>query len=220
MCCLFAPLGEVPEVEANGLQSEGSECMGESCLDPLLRSATLRQEADLLLQEIRLYEILGPYGRIVPTGSYYLDVMIYPDIDLYITKVSVEELFAIGGQLAMCEKVHQVIFEKSRTAELPGGLYLKPRIEYGQWGRPWKIDIWSLEDRVIDEKMVDMLRFKQEMTAEVKERILRYKYSILTESHRTPMYSGYYICRAFIDEGLTDFETVTQYLVEHGVRMG
>jgi hypothetical protein len=112
-----------------------------------------------------------------------------------------------------------VVFEKSRSADLPGGLYLKPRIEYGAWGRPWKIDIWSLEDGVIDDKMEDMLRFKQAMTAEMKERIVRYKYSILTESHRTPMYSGYPICKAFIDEGLTDFDEVTQYLVEHGIRM-
>jgi hypothetical protein len=179
----------------------------------------LRQEADFLLQKVRLYEILGPYGRIVPTGSYYLDIMIYPDIDLYMSKVSVEDLFAIGGQLATCDMVYEVVFAKSETAELPGGLYLKPRIKFGGWGRPWKIDIWSLEDRVIDEKMADMLRFKQQMTAEVKGRILRYKYSILTESHRTPMYSGYYVCRAFIDEGLTDFEEVTQYLVEHGIRM-
>jgi len=193
--------------------------MNESRIDPLERSAVLKQEVDFILQEVRLYEILGPYGRIVPTGSYYLDVMMYPDIDLYISKVSVEELFAIGGQLAMCEMVYQVVFEKSRMARLPGGLYLKPRIEYGEWGRPWKIDIWSLEDEVIDEKMDDILRFKQEMTAEVRERILRYKYSILTESRRTPMYSGYHICRAFIDEGLTDFEEVTEYLVEHGVRM-
>ena len=193
--------------------------MNESSLDPPERSAKLRQEADLILQRIRLYEILAPYGRIVPTGSYFLDVMIYPDVDLYISKVSVEKLFAIGGQLAASEMVYQVVFERSRTAELPGGLYLKPRIEYGRWGRPWKIDIWSLEDSVIDEKMVDMLRFKQEMTAEVKERILRYKYSILTESHRTPMYSGYHICRAFIDERLTDFAEVTQYLVAHGIRM-
>ena len=193
--------------------------MGESLMDPLERSAALRQEADLVLQKVRLYEILEPYGRVVPTGSYYLDVMIYPDIDLYIPQVLVEELFAIGAQLARCELVCQIVFERSRTADLPGGLYLKPRIEYGEWGRPWKIDIWSLEDGVIDEKMADMLRFRQQMTAEVKERILRYKYSTLTESHRTPMYSGYYICRAFIDEGLTDFEEVTEYLVEHGVRM-
>jgi len=188
-------------------------------MDPLQRSAVLRQEADLILQKVRLYEILEPYGRIVPTGSYYLDIMVYPDIDVYMSKVSVEELFAIGGRLAMCDMVYQVVFEKSRTAGLPGGLYLKPRIEYGQWGRPWKIDIWSLEDKLIDEKMADMLRFKQAMTAEVKERILRYKYSILTECRRTPMYSGYYICRAFIDEKLTDHKAVTQYLAEHGIRM-
>ena len=193
--------------------------MGESHIDPLERSAALRQEADLVLQKVRLYEILEPYGRVVPTGSYYLDVMIYPDIDLYISKVSVEELFAIGAQLARCELVCQIVFERSRTADLPGGLYLKPRIEYGEWGRPWKIDVWSLQDRVIDEKMAEMLRFKQAMTAEVKERIVRYKYSILTASRRTPMYSGYHICRAFIDEGLTDFEAVTQYLVEHGIQM-
>jgi hypothetical protein len=82
--------------------------MGESHMDPLVRSAALKQEAELILGKVGLYEILKPYGRVVPTGSYYLDVMIYPDIDLYMSKVSVEELFAIGGQLAMCELVYQV----------------------------------------------------------------------------------------------------------------
>jgi hypothetical protein len=189
-------------------------------MDPLERSAALRQEADVVLRQVRLAEILEPYGRVVPTGSYYLDLMMYPDIDFYISMVTIPELFAIGGQLAACEGVYQVVFEKSRTAALPGGLYLKPRIEYGHWERPWKIDIWSLEDRVIDEKMAYMVRFKGQMTAEIRERILRYKYSILTGDGRTPMYSGYYICRAMIDEGLTDFGAVTRYLIEHGIRMG
>lgn len=194
--------------------------MSETCTDPLERSAALRKEAEVILQEVRLYEILRPYGRIVPTGSYYLDLMVYPDIDLYLSQVSVEELFAIGGQLALCELVYQVVFEKSRSADLPGGLYLKPRIQYGAWGRPWKIDIWSVDDQVIETKMADMYRFKQEMTAELRERILTYKCSVLTESHRTPMYSGYHICKAFIDEGLTDFGEVTDYLLEHGIQMG
>jgi hypothetical protein len=179
----------------------------------------LRQEADLVLGKVRLYEILEPYGRVVPTGSYFLDVMMYPDIDVYLSRVPLEALFAIGGQLAACELVYQVVFEKSRLEGLPGGLYLKPRIEYGQWGRPWKIDIWALDDAVIDEKMADVVRFRQEMTPEVRERIVRYKYSILTADGRTPMYSGYYICKAFIDEGLTDFGQVTRYLVEHGIKM-
>jgi hypothetical protein len=140
-------------------------------------------------------------------------------LSLYLSPVSVEELFAIGGELAACDLVFQVVFEKSQTARLPGGLYLKPRIRYGEWGRPWKIDIWSLADEVIDRQMAEIHRFKQAMTAEIQEQIIRYKHAILTASQRTPMYSGYHIYKAFIDEGLTDFQAVTAYLVEQGIRI-
>lgn len=193
--------------------------MNESRIEPLQRSFKLRQEADFILQAVNLYEIVQPYGRVTPTGSYYLDVMAYPDIDLYLSKVSVTELFAIGGQLAACDLVYQVVFEKSQTPRLPGGLYLKPRITYGGWGRPWKIDIWSLADEVIDQQMAEIHRFKQAMTATTREQIIGYKHAILTQSGRTPMYSGYHIYKAFIDEGLTDFQAVTAYLVEQGIRL-
>ncbi|MBE2201494.1 MAG: hypothetical protein IAE79_22975 [Anaerolinea sp.] len=193
--------------------------MNDFPTDSLQRSARLKREADFILQAVSLYEIVRPYGRITPTGSYYLDVMAYPDIDLYLSKVSVAELFAIGGQLAACDMVYQVVFEKSQTTRLPGGLYLKPRIRYGEWERPWKIDIWSLADEVIDRQMAEIHRFKQTMTAEIRERIIRYKHTILTDSRRTPMYSGYHIYKAFIDEGLTDFQAVTAYLVAQGIQV-
>ena len=193
--------------------------MSNSSADPVDRSLKLRQEADFILQEVKLHDILSPYGRVVPTGSYFLDIMVYPDIDLYISRVSIAQLFEIGGQLAGSELVYQVVFEKSRTLQLPGGLYLKPRIGYGDWGRPWKIDIWSLEDAIIDERMADMQRFKESMTGRLREQILRYKCAILTEQNRTPMYSGYFICKAFIDEGLSDSGQVTQYLIDNGIQM-
>ena len=189
-------------------------------MNPLERADKLRQQADFILQEVRLYEILSPRERIVPTGSYFLDVMIYPDIDLYMSKVSIERLLHIGGQIATSPMVWQVVFEKSKDARLPEGLYLKARIEYGDWGRPWKIDIWSLDDSVIDKQMADIHRFKSKVTAPLREQILNYKFSILTDTHRTPMYSGYFIYKAFLDEGLSDFQKVTQYLIDNGIRMG
>jgi hypothetical protein len=90
-------------------------------VDPAERARKLRAEADLVLAEVKLDQVLRPYGRIVPTGSYFLDLMMYPDIDLYISTVSIDQLFQIGARLASAEKVFQVIFEKSTTPDLPGG---------------------------------------------------------------------------------------------------
>jgi len=53
----------------------------------------VRQEPDLI-RKFRLYK-LEPYW-FVPTGSYYLDIMVYPDIDVYMSKVSVKSCLLLG----------------------------------------------------------------------------------------------------------------------------
>ena len=189
-------------------------------MNPIERASKLRQEADLVLQGVGVYDILRPYGSIVPTGSYFLDVMVYPDIDLYIPQRTIQEIFTVGGQLAQSDRVPEVSFARSDDASMPEGLYLKPRIRYGEWGRPWKIDIWSIDADLIELKMEPMLRFKQRMTPWLREQIIRYKLSILTPAHRTPMYSGFFIYKAFIEEGITEFDQVSQYLVKNGIQMG
>jgi hypothetical protein len=187
---------------------------------PHEHAAKLRQEADLVLRLIKLNAILRPYGKVFSTGSYYLDVMVYPDIDLYITKVSLDEMFKIGVQIASCELVAQVVFQRTDDpVRLPEGMYLKSRVNFGEWGRPWKIDLWSLAEEVIMQKMADMEHFMLKMTPAIREQIIRYKLSVLTSDIRTPVYSGYYIYKAFIDEGLTDFDSVTRYLISCGIQM-
>jgi hypothetical protein len=187
---------------------------------PLERAIKLRQEANVVLGLIRLYDILRLYGKVFPTGSFFLDVMTYPDIDLYITKVNLEQLFHIGAKLGRCNLVTQVVFEKSDDpVNMPNGLYLKPRVNYGDWGRPWKIDIWSLDEQVIMEKMAFMRHFQSKMTVELREQIINYKMSVMTSQNRTPPYSGYFVYKAFLDEGLMDFEDVTQYLLSHGIQI-
>ena len=184
------------------------------------RSKTIKEEADTLLEKVKVFQILAPYGDVTSTGSYFLDTMVYPDIDLYMSKVSIPTLFEIGGKLATHDLTIEVVFQKSRISSLPGGLYLKARFDYGDWGRPWKLDIWSLEDSLIEEKMAKMIQFQKKMTEELRENIIRYKLSIMTDEHRTPTFSGYFIYRAFLDEGISDFREVTRYLIENGINMG
>jgi hypothetical protein len=188
-------------------------------LEPLELADTLHRQAEQLLAEIRLVEALSPYGAVTPTGSYYLNVMVYPDIDIYLPKLSVEQVFAIGGQMACNEKVIQVVFEQG-DAMMPGGLYLKLRIANIVWGRPWKLDLWSLEPELFEQKMVPMRHFLACMTPELRLQIIQFKLSVLTPALRTPMYSGYFIYKAFIDERLTDFDDITRYLVANGIRVG
>ena len=194
--------------------------MGETPTDPIERSAALRREADVVMREVRLHAIVAPYGRVMPQGSYYLDLMMYPDIDLFIPPVSIEQLFAIGAQLAASGLVTQVRFDKCALETLPGGLYLQPRVRYGDWGRPWKIDIWSVDGAVAERQAAELERFKRKLTKPLREQILRYKHSILNKEHRTPVFSGYFIYKAFLDEGMTDFDAVTRYLIANGVEMG
>jgi hypothetical protein len=186
---------------------------------PLDLSLKLKREADFIIEIIHLQEILAAYGRITFTGSYYLDVMVYPDIDLYIPTVTIPQLFQIGGQIAQSDLVFQVTYENTQNPLMPGGLYLKPRIRFGDWGRPWKIDIWSLDETLIEQKMEPMHRFRAKMTEALREAIIQYKLSIMTHEHRTPMYSGYFIYIAFIDEGLTDFQEITHYLLANGIHI-
>lgn len=188
-------------------------------IDPLERSKIIKREADALLEKGKVFQILTQYGKVVLTGSYFLDTMIYPDIDLHIPKVSIPTLLEIGGKLAEHELTIEVVFQKPKVVNLPGGLYLKARFDYGDWGRPWKLDIWSLDDSLIEEQISEMNRLKGKMTEELRETIIRYKYSVMTDQGRTPRYSGYFIYKALLDKEIRDFGEVTQYLVQNGIKM-
>jgi len=181
------------------------------------RARALRIEADEVLDRIQLREHCSGIGKITPTGSYFLDVMMYPDIDLYLPPTSPGTLMGVGTRLAALDCVKRVVFEKGGPAELAAGLYLKPVVEHGSWGRPWKIDIWSLPMSIIEKKQEELLRIRERMTSEQREGILECKFKLLTDAGRTPMFSGIHIYRAVIDEGLEDFESIVRYLRVNGI---
>ena len=188
-------------------------------MKPAERSAKLKQEADDLLQEIGLEELCREIGKPSPTGSYYLDLMIYPDIDLYLPPAKPRQLFQVAAHLVENFPVVKVNFLNGGPGPLKNSLYIKPVIGLGNWGRPWKIDIWATDQDFIDEKCAELRRYKAKLTPELRELILEYKFSILTKEGRTPMYSGIYIYQAVLDHGIHRFSDITAYLRENSIEI-
>ena len=181
------------------------------------RSAALLKEADELLDSIRLREHCASIGEILPTGSYFLDLMMYPDVDLYLPMTTPENILAVAAQLSRLDCVKRIIFQRGMQGDLKDGLYLKPVVERGNWERPWKIDIWSLPESVIEEKQAVLIDFKRRMTAEHRHRILDFKLRLLTSKGRTPMFSGVHIYKAVIDHDVQDLDQIVLFLKENGI---
>jgi len=110
---------------------------------------------------INLKRYCVPVGKVVPTGSYFMDLMMYPDIDLYLPHTAIEKLFTLAAKFAKIKCVNEVVFQKGDKGDLARGYYLKPIIEHGDWGRRWKVDIWSLPARIIKKKQKELRNLKE-----------------------------------------------------------
>ena len=183
------------------------------------RSKQLRREADEVLARIHLREHCARIGDLILTGSYSLDLMMYPDVDLYLPPTTPEVLLAVGAELAQYDCVKKLNFEKGEDGDLKEGLYIKPVVQMGDWGRPWKVDIWSLPLPVIAKKQAELESLKRQMTDEHRHRILDCKYRLLNAEGRTPMFSGIHIYRAIVDHGMTELDQIVGYLKQNGIRV-
>ena len=186
-------------------------------MTPDERAAALRQQADEVLDHIQLREHCSTIGDIIPTGSYFLDLMMYPDIDLYLPPTTPETLVAFGARLTRYDSVKRINFQKGDTGDLKNGLYIKSVIDHGDWERPWKIDIGSLSESIIEKKQAELIDLKNRMTPEHRHLILNVKHRLLTSEGRTPMYSGLYIYRGVVNQGLRELDQIVRYLKENNI---
>lgn len=172
-----------------------------------------------MLALLRLQELCAPIGTLTPSGSYFMDLMMYPDVDLYLPPTTPERLLGVALELAKQDCVSKIAYERGGEGLLKDGLYLKPVVHHGDWGRPWKIDIWSLPLSVIETRQAELTGLKTRMTPEHRAIILDTKFRLLTNAGRTPMFSGIYIYKAVIGRGLKELEDIVQFLKDNGIAL-
>jgi hypothetical protein len=145
--------------------------------------------------------------------------MVYPDIDMFLPPATPRQLFQIAIQLAENHPVIRINFLNGGPGPLKEGLYIKPVIAVGDWERPWKIDIWAIDQAFIAEKNAELRSIKERVTPEQREIIINYKFSILTPEYRTPMYSGIFIYQAVVNHRMIEHADITAYLRANSIQI-
>lgn len=184
----------------------------------------LRKEADEILFERGVDAILRRYGKVHYTGSYALDLMAWPDIDITMLlegdPYNFDTFFEMGKQLARVKDVDKIEYWNSLNWDvenLPKGLYWGVRCDTRTWQVPWKIDIWATNEDEFKQNQVLMKRLSAEITDEARNLIVEVKHAIITPEGRTPQGSGYYIYEAVLFKGLRSAREIREYVREHGI---
>ena len=167
--------------------------------------------------------LLKRYGPACYSGSYYLDLLAWPDLDIYLPLDPSEEYLTrfldLGPRLAsVCQLISLRFKNHVRYPEvpLPHGLYWGVRVEQNSCLR-WKLDIWALPPAVIEANQTELVRLKSKLTPKKRRLILEIKQALLTPEGRTPILSGYHIYCAVLDHGMHAIGEVKDYLKNQGV---
>jgi hypothetical protein len=170
-----------------------------------------------------LDELLRSYGAVCYSGSYYLDLMAWPDLDVYLpldpSQEYLTKFLGLGPRLAsVCQLISLRFKNHVRYPEvpLPHGLYWGARAEQNSCLR-WKVDIWALPPAVIEANQTELERLKSKLTPQKRTLILELKQALLTPEGRTPILSGYHIYCAVLDHGMHAIGEVQEYLKNQGV---
>jgi hypothetical protein len=186
----------------------------------LQRQRLLQDEAQSVLKELNLVELLSAGGVVRQTGSSALGLMVWRDIDLAVSSpgLSIERAFEIMHPLVTHSRVKQVrYFHQSGHFKLTGldeRYYFMVFYDLHEQAE-WKFDIsFWLGEGIHPEPVHEAI--EQQLTPETRLTLLRIKdawYQL--PAYRSEVYSTD-IYDAVLQHGVHTLTEFDQYLVERG----
>ena len=187
-----------------------------------LKSKSIKKNIDNLIYKKGLNNILQSYGQIFYTGSYYLDVMIWPDLDIEMSlnpdPFSLKAFFEIGEKIADKFKVLSMTFYNRIDFPInEKGLYWNILININE--NNYNIDLWSFPKDILKQNISNMNNLKKRLTEKNKDKILKIKSLLLNNQGQTPKFSGYNIYQAILNNNLEKKDEILNYLKEKGINI-
>lgn len=207
----------------NQLKYDLLNCLKKDLMDILNISDDLKREALEILSNQELWTPFLSRGKIHLTGSSFLDVLVYPDLDLYFEANDSSEVLPAFAEAAQrnvhMEAVRTIEFQKDLHLRYPAlcpvGTFMQLRYDNGN--QLWKIDIWAMKSPAkLKKKLDESSHFKKLMTPEKREIILSVKHRLAAPFGRTPVGSSYLVYVAVLKKGLTDLNEIMEYIRSQG----
>lgn len=175
------------------------------------KSELLKREAEKIIQDLTLLEILDQYGEAQIVGSVALDLIVKRDIDIHLV-VNTPDLFGVVDrvyhQLLETEYIREV-----RISDYRDHCGVKIGIDaYPAASGNWSIDIWITN--CVEATGFELVsRLKQELRPEHREAILRIKRKYHQKGELRDGLSTL-IYKAVVDKGVRNEEGFAQFLSE------
>lgn len=184
--------------------------------DLITRAEKLQAEARQQIEELKLTELLSPFGNVIVVGSVVTGLMTWPDIDIEVIVAgmpSKEEIGGLGKTLFLQNDMVRVWLMDNRKKidpHQPKGIYLGGKRMVGEV--IWKFDIWFLREEDQRSGKDDLRWVSEALTPATKEAILRIKDKVAENPKYRKSIFSIDIYQAVLKEGITDVEGFDEYL--------
>ena len=183
-------------------------------------SKLLRQEANDLLDKEGLLSMLSAFGTTQVIGSYALDTMTWPDIDISMNlpdEQNVELFFELGKRIATKFEITKMSYSNHFIRNFPGfdhGLYWGIQLRYAE--REWKIDLWGYGDTDYQKHITEADALYRQLQQADRVAILRIKHVICQHpDYRGNVYNSMAIYRAVLEDKVESVDEFKVWLEKH-----
>jgi hypothetical protein len=170
----------------------------------------LKKEAEILLKETSIVPIFSSLGKVNFVGSYQLNTMYRPDIDLIVIaeKPKRQKAVEITSKLLKSNNFQTVGFADCfnfKKKNTPKGFYWE--LVVPRFGKNWKFDVWyTTADE--DYSIEPTKRFEQLLKEKppARETILKVKQTFFNGTKYRHGITGPQIYTAVLEKGIEDME--------------
>lgn len=180
----------------------------------LEESKRIKQQADKILKESGIVDILKDYGEVKIIGSYVLDVMLRPDLDLFVItqKHDWAKVLKISSKIMELKYFSELAFVNwvefsDKNVDSMRGYYFQPWTLVDD--QSWKMDLWLItpdQDKSFERTDYFKALLDKETDDSKRIAILEIKEAMRLGKKYIKGIDGKLIYQAVLENSITDIE--------------